>query len=182
MDTFEIYNPTSKMFEKATLKDFEGDILVISSLQPSCPENCIISLWHFEQLIYNHVFENKHKKLKQVKILSFLTDELGNDLSDIRFFENTYESLSGKLENFDPSLWYFARGNTKSIYNIESNGENLLYSSEREYGPGAYLKYLMLVDKESHLRMVLPADKEGEIRVMFQHLTLLQKEYSQKRK
>ena len=182
IDSFEIYNQSSNTFTKKALSDFQGDILFINSIQPNCPGNCNISMWHFEQLIYNHIYENKHKKLKQVKIISFLTDNQGVNLKKTKLFEDMTESFRQNLENYDPDIWMLAKGNAQSVYDFDHNGENLLHSAEREYGKAAYLKYLLLIDKNSHLRMVLPADKEGEIRVMFEHLALLQKEYSIKNK
>ena len=177
-DTFQIYNPDTDQFEDYTLNAFDGDIVFITTLQPDCPGNCEIELWHFEQLIYNHIFENKHKKLKQVKVISFLTDHQGNDLKDTSSFIQMKETLQLNLEHYDPSIWMLAKGSVKEIFDVDHNGENLLKSSEEEYGKGAFLKYLLLLDKNQHLRMVLPANKEGEIRVMFEHLALLQKEYS----
>ncbi len=178
VDSFQIYNPVTDTFENVSLNEFQGDILFISTIQPDCPANCAIEMWHFEQLIYNHIFDNKHKKLKQVKVISFLTDHQGNDIVQKNQFSQMVETFKLNLENYDPSIWILAKGNTRQVYDIEHNGENLLKSSEKEYGIGAYLRYLLLLDKEQHLRMVLPANKEGEIRVMFEHLALLQKEYS----
>ncbi|HBW86229.1 MAG TPA: hypothetical protein DEF82_05660 [Crocinitomicaceae bacterium] len=179
--TFSVYIPEKDSFESKKLHDFHGDIVFISTIQTSCPSKCQLSLFNFRELIYNHIFENKRKKLKQVRIISFLTDGNGNPITDTAAFKTMSEILKDNIPNYDPSLWTLAMGDVKSFYNIESNGKNLLKSSEQEYGVGAYQKYLLLLDKESHLRMVLPANKEGEIRVMFEHLALLQKEYDKNR-
>lgn len=179
--SFSIYSPEKNSFLQKNLHDYQGDILFVSTIQTSCPLNCQISLFNFRELIYNHIYENKRKKLKQVRIISFLTDENGNPINDASKFQTMTEILKDQIPNYDPSLWTLARGDVKAIYNIESNGQNLLKSSEEKNNHGAFQKFLLLLDKNSHLRMVLPANKEGEIRVMFEHLALLQKEYDKKR-
>jgi hypothetical protein len=179
--SFSIYSPEKNSFSKKNLFDYNGDIVFISTIQLSCPSKCQISLFNFRELIYNHIFENKRKKMKQVRIISFLTDENGNPITDSSLFASMTEILKDNIPNYDPTLWTLAKGDAKAFYNIENNGKNLLKSSEQEYGVGAYQKYLLLLDKNAHLRMVLPANKEGEIRVMFEHLALLQKEYDKNR-
>lgn len=179
--SFSVYSPENQSFSNKTLKDFQGDILFVSTIQTSCPSNCQISLFNFRELIYNHVYENKRKKMKQVRIISFITDKDGNAVKDPAAFAIMTEILKDNIPNYDPTLWTLATGDVKAFYNIDNNGKNLLKSSEQEYGKGAYQKYLLLLDKNAHLRMVLPANKEGEIRVMFEDLALLQKEYDKKR-
>ena len=49
-----------------TSKDFKDKVVVITTLQQTCPDSCAISMWHIDQAIYQHIRKNK-KKLKQVK-------------------------------------------------------------------------------------------------------------------
>jgi hypothetical protein len=183
-DSFEVFDPQTSTFQQKSLSDFEGEIVILNTLQPSCPTDCKISLWHFNQMIYKHIFENKHKKLKKVRIISFLTNLQGENLRDKQTFSNTIESIKNTQsdKNYDPSLWMLARGNAHDLFDINHNGENLIQGSERDYGKNAYLRYLLLLDKKSHLRMVLPGNKEGETRRFFQSIALLQKEYSLSKK
>lgn len=180
MGVFEIYDPSTGSFKKMNIKDFEGDIVILNTLQATCPESCKIELWLFNQMIYKHIYENKHKKLKQVKVISFLTDLEGNSIKDEQSFSDVTKAIKTAQsdKNYDPTLWMLARGNVQEVYNIEHNGKNLILDSEKEYGKGSFLRYNLLLDKNAHLRMVLPGNKEGETRRFFQSISLLQKEYS----
>jgi len=33
-------------------KDFDNEVVLITTIQPSCPDDCAISLWHLDQLVY----------------------------------------------------------------------------------------------------------------------------------
>lgn len=179
--SFSVYSPVNNGFSVKHLYDFKGDIVLVTTIQTSCPSKCEISMFSFRELIYNHIFENQRKKMKQVRIISFLTDNTGAPITNPKDFATMTEILKDNIPNYDPNLWCIASGDVKSFYNVEHNGKNLLKNSEQEYGAGAFQKYLLLLDKDAHLRMVLPGNKEGEIRVMFEHLALLQKEYDKKR-
>jgi cytochrome oxidase Cu insertion factor (SCO1/SenC/PrrC family) len=52
--------------KQTTFADFKGDVIVITTLQKTCPEDCAISFWHVDQMIYQHIRKNKRKKLKSV--------------------------------------------------------------------------------------------------------------------
>ena len=52
-------------------KEFEGEILLINTLQSSCPDSCSILMWHLNQTIYQHVWKNKTKKTKKIRMISF---------------------------------------------------------------------------------------------------------------
>ena len=61
----------------------KNDIVLITTIQNDCPNACAISLWHLNQLIYQHVRKNAHKQMKQVRIISFLTDGKGEPLTNL---------------------------------------------------------------------------------------------------
>lgn len=160
-----------------TSKDFEGDIVVVSTLQPSCPGNCAVSMWHLDQLIYQHIRKNKRKKMKQVRIISFVTDGEGNDVKDLSL---TQQALKDQVEEYDPEIWILASGSSKQMYNFKRNGESLLKKGPTYFGGEAYQELLLLLDKRNHLRMVLSGKTEGMIRRMKEHIALLQKQYDKK--
>tara|TARA_B100000575_G_scaffold132670_1_gene105673 strand:- start:635 stop:1030 length:396 start_codon:yes stop_codon:yes gene_type:complete len=125
-------------------------------------------MWHINQTIYQHIWKNKTKKTKQIRMISFLTDGNGNSVKDLSVINDAINDLA---ENYDPSIWILASGDVKSIYNLENNGISLI---EEEAN---FQELMLLIDKDHHLRMVLSGNVEGQIRRMKQSMALLQKQY-----
>jgi cytochrome oxidase Cu insertion factor (SCO1/SenC/PrrC family) len=167
--------------KETTFADFKGDVLVVTTLQKTCPEDCAISFWHLDQMIYQHIRKNKRKKLKSVKIISFVTDGEGNALpeSDIQIVK---DALKDNVESYDPSLWLIATGDARAVYGFKHNGQNLVQKGEKYYGGESFQELILLLDKQGHLRMVLPGNEEGLVRRMKEHIALLQKQYDKKKK
>jgi cytochrome oxidase Cu insertion factor (SCO1/SenC/PrrC family) len=157
--------------KKYTNKSFQNKVVLFTTIQLTCPDSCSISMWHFDQLIYQHLRKNQ-KKLKHLKIVSFVVDEKGNPVQDLKLMESILEE---QIEEYDPKIWILASGDPKAVFNITRNGENLLKDSENTYS-----SLLLLVDKANHLRMVLKGNSEGMVRRMKQHMALLDKEYDKK--
>ena len=148
--------------------EFDGDIVLITTIQESCPDSCSVLLWHINQMIYQRIWKNRTKKRKQVKIISFVTDEDGNPVEDLSTVEGMLKNI---VPNYDPSIWVLAKGDVKSIYNIQHNETSLLQDGNK------FLELMLLMDKKHALRMVLSGKEEGHIRRMEQSMALLQKEY-----
>ncbi len=172
------YSFTDARGKKFTSKDFEGDIVLVTTIQETCPDSCAISLWHVSQGIYRHIRQNKHKRLKQVKIISYATDGEGNPITDLTAIN---EMLHDRVEGYDPDLWYLASGDSRSLYDFEHNNEKLLKEGKEFFGGEAYQELILLLDKQNHLRMVLSGKTEGMIRRMNEDVALLQKEYDKAR-
>jgi hypothetical protein len=149
-------------------KDFKDKIVIYTTIQPTCPDSCGITVWHLDQLIYQQLRKNK-KKLGHVKLVSIVTDGKGGQYM-----------LKDRIEGFDPSIWIVVSGDAKSIYNISNNGESLLKTGNEFFGGQAFQELMLLVDKKNHLRMVLPGKSESTIRTMRDHMALLEKEYDKK--
>ena len=156
-----------------TSKDFKDKVVVITTLQQTCPDSCAISMWHIDQAIYQHIRKNK-KKLKQVKLISFVTDGNGKPLNDLSFLA---ESMKDNVEGYDPSIWFLAKGDAKKVYNFKYNKQSLLKKGKEFFGGEAFMELMLLLDKQNHLRMVNRGTSEGTIRRMYQHIALLQKQY-----
>lgn len=157
-------------------KDFKDKIVIYTTIQPTCPDSCGITVWHLDQLIYQQLRKNK-KKLGHVKLVSIVTDGKGgqsNNIQDVQYM------LKDRIEGFDPSIWIIVSGDAKSIYNIANNGESLLKTGNEFFGGQAFQELMLLVDKKNHLRMVLPGKSESTIRTMRDHMALLEKEYDKK--
>jgi hypothetical protein len=159
-----------------TEKDFKGKVILFTTLQETCPDSCAVSFWHLNQIIYQHLRKNQ-KKLKHVKLISFVTDGNGNPVKSLN---NTLYTLKDQVEDFDPSIWILAKGDAKKLYNISRNGENLMKTGPEYYGGFAFQELFLLSDKQNHLRMVLKGNTEGMVRRMKEHLALLDKEYDKK--
>lgn len=172
------YSFTDAQGKKHTSKDFKDNVVLINILQPKCPDSCGISFWHVDQHIYQPVRKSK-KKLGSVRIISFVTDGRGNPVQDIK---QVADMLEDRVEGYDPNVWYVASGDSKSIYDMESNGQTLLQMGEDKFGGEGYQELMLLADKENHLRMVLPGDSEGMVRRMKEHVALLQKVYDKAKK
>ncbi|MDA8910417.1 SCO family protein [Crocinitomicaceae bacterium] len=166
--TITSFNFTDVNGNKRSSLDFKGDIVLISTIQESCPDSCSVLLWNINQTIYQRIWNNRTKKRKQVKILSFVTDGNGDPIKDLSPIEDLLKKI---VPNYDPSIWVLAKGDVKSIYNIEHNGASLLQDGNK------FQELMLLMDKKQCLRMVLSGKKEGHIRRMEQSMALLQKEY-----
>ena len=116
--------------------------------------------------------------MKQVRIISFVTDGKGNDLQDLKTIE---QALKDQVEEYDPETWILASGSARDIYKFERNGESLLKSGSQYFGGEAFQELMLLLDKKNHLRMVLSGKTEGMIRRMKEHIALLQKQYDKER-
>jgi hypothetical protein len=112
--------------------------------------------------------------MKQVRIISFLTDGKGEPLKNLNEIKLALNDLA---EGYDPNLWILANGNAREIYNVSNNGQTLLQKGDKYFGGEAFQELMLLIDKSGHLRMVLPGNEEGLIRRMKENIALLQKEY-----
>lgn len=169
------YQFTDITGKQRTAADFKNEVVLINVIQPTCPEKCSISIWHLDHLIYQHIYNNRRKQLKQVRIISFVVDENGQPLKDLTPIN---DMLEDQVEHYDPSIWVLASGEVEELYNVTHNGKNLLDFQEAE--GNNYQELMLLADKQNHLRMVLPGGSEGMIRRMKEHIALLQKHYDKK--
>lgn len=173
------YSFTNADGKQMSTKDFENNIVLITTIQETCPDSCAISLWHINQTLYQHIFANKRKQLKQVKMISFVTDRDGNPVSDL---SNVTAMLKDQVKDYDPNLWIVASGDPKPLYDLKNNDETLLVEGDEYFGGQAFQELILLLDKQNHLRMVLSGKSEGMIRRMKEHVALLQKQYDKESK
>lgn len=167
------YRLTESNGQSFTNDRFKNKVVIYTTIHPSCPDTCGLSLWHLDQLIYQQLRKNK-KKLGHVKIVSILTDEKGNPYKDFKAIEFM---LHDRIEGYDPSIWIIATGNARAIFNITHNGQNLIQKDKKYFGGESFQELMLLADKKNHLRMVLPGKTESTIRTMRDHMALLEKEY-----
>jgi protein SCO1/2 len=166
------YSFTDVNGNKRTSKDFEGDIVLATTIQTTCPNDCAISL-----VILNlQVFQlAKNMEDKSVKIISFVTDQNGDPVEDI---SHVQDMLEDRIFEFDPEIWILASGSAKELFDLKQGNRALLDETGDEFYAGqAYLETMLLIDRSNHLRMIRAGTQEGMIREMKQHIALLQKQY-----
>lgn len=154
-------------------KDFKGEIILITTIQPTCPNDCAVSLSNLKLQIYKML-----RGKKGIRIISFVTDANGEPLEDL---SSTQQMLEDEVLGYDPEIWILAKGDPSEVYDIEKGDRNLLEEIEKEgLGEKGYQSLMLLLDKGNHLRMIRSGNQEGMIRQMKQHIALLKKEYDQK--
>ena len=164
--------------KKYTSKDFSNEIVIVSTIQETCPDSCGVSLWHLNHGMYQHIRKNKGKKMKGIRMISFATDGAGNPIQDLSTIQNW---LKDNVEEYDPEIWIVSSGDAKALFNFQHNGESLLKEGKEYFGGHSFQELMLLLDKQNHLRMVLSGKTEGMIRRMKQHIALLQKQYDKER-
>jgi cytochrome oxidase Cu insertion factor (SCO1/SenC/PrrC family) len=157
-----------------TSEEFKGEIVLITTIQPTCPNDCAISLSNLKLQIFKIM-----KGKKGIRMISFVTDSNGEPLDDLLA---TQQMLEDEVLDYDPKLWILAKGDPQDIYDIEKGDRKLLEEMEKEgLGKNGYQSLMLLLDRENHLRMIRSGNQEGMIRQMKQHIALLKKEYDQKK-
>ena len=158
--------------KKHTQEECKDNIVIITTIQETCPDSCGISLWSFERLVYQDI-ARKRKGKEVVKIISFATDINGNPVTDLSTLKQLLES---EVVEYDPNIWMLAAGDSKEIFNLTHNDVNLMEEGDQYYGGQAFQELMLLFDKKNHLRMVLNGHTEGMVRKMKEHVALLKKE------
>ncbi|MCE2686011.1 MAG: hypothetical protein LW839_04125 [Cryomorphaceae bacterium] len=176
--TFTVYNHKGK--QQQTLQDYQDQIVLINTLQTTCPHNCGLAFFPLTQNIYKDLRTNKRKKLKQVRMLSIVVDSLGNPVSEQALLD-IQDMLRSRVEGYDPEIWQLVSADPKIFYNLTNNGQKLIVKDTKYFGGVSYNELIMLLDKNNHLRMVLNGHTEGMIRKMKEHLALLIKQYDKER-
>ena len=176
--TFTVYNHKGK--QQQTLQDYQDQIVLINTLQTTCPHNCGLAFFPLTQNIYKDLRTNKRKKLKQVRMLSIVVDSLGNPVSEQALLD-IQDMLRSRVEGYDPEIWQLVSADPKIFYNLTNNGLKLIVKDTKYFGGVSYNELIMLLDKNNHLRMVLNGHTEGMIRKMKEHLALLIKQYDKER-
>lgn len=156
-----------------TAASLKNKVVLLNTLQLTCPDSCAISVWHIDQLIYQKIRKNKNEK-NAVQIVSVVTDGEGNPVYDIA---PVLEMMRDNVEAYDPEVWTIVSGDARSLYDMEHNGQTLLQKGDEYFGGEAYQELMLLLDKNNHLRMVLNGSTEGYVRRMYQHVALLLKQY-----
>ena len=176
--SFTVYNYKGK--QQLTLQDYQDQIVLINTLQTTCPHNCGLAFFPLTQNNYKDLRTNKRKKLKQVRMLSIVVDSLGNPVSEEALLD-IQDMLRSRVEGYDPEIWQLVSADPKIFYNLTNNGQKLIVKDTKYFGGVSYNELIMLLDKNNHLRMVLNGHTEGMIRKMKEHLALLIKQYDKER-
>lgn len=162
----------------------EGKITLFTTLQTSCPKDCAIDLFNFNLQVYQDFRKNQHI-LKDVQIISIVTDKEGNPLdgSVLDSLQKVAYILEDMMVQYNSDIWNLVAGDPKQIYDIESNGHNIYEAKvDSTYAGRYYLETMLLIDKKNQLRLIGRGHKEGYIRDFKQHISLLNAEYRESNK
>lgn len=157
-----------------TNESFKNDIVIYTTIQPTCPDSCGITIWHLDQLIFQ-ITRNK-KRLEHLKIVSIVTDYEGNssdNLKDVEFM------LKDRVDGYNPKRWMVVKGDPKQIFNVENNGVNLIHKGKEFFGGISYQELMILADTKNHIRMIVSGKTEDSMRTMRDYMSLLEREYKQ---
>ena len=176
--TFSVFNHKGK--QQLTLNDYKNQVVLITTLQTTCPHQCGLAFFPLTQNLYKDLRTNKRKKLKQVRMLSIVVDSLGKPVSEQELLD-IQDMLKSRVEGFDPELWQLINADPKDFYNLANNGQKLIVKDPKYFGGVSYNELILLLDKQNHLRMVLNGHTEGMIRKMKEHIALLMKQYDKER-
>ncbi|MEN9698945.1 MAG: hypothetical protein RLZZ301_143 [Bacteroidota bacterium] len=176
--TFSVY--TRHGLQPRTLKDYQDQVLLVTTLQTTCPHACGLAFFPLSQTLYRDIRDNKRKKLKQVRLLSIVVDSLGNPAS-LSQLKDVQDMLRTEVNGYDPKLWQLVSADPRAFFDHKHNGQSLIVRDKKYMGGISVNELIMLIDKQSHLRMVINGSTEGMVRKMKEHLALLMKQYDKDR-
>jgi len=145
-----------------THRDFEGKVYVANFFFTHCPSICPTMQ---RNLLKVH---EKHKGDPRVAFLSHSIDFRHDSPSVLK-------SYAEKL-GADNGQWQFATGSKQAVYGISEH--YLVFTKEDETAPGGYdhQGYLVLVDKDRHIRGAYDGTNDGQVARLFADLAVLLQE------
>jgi len=145
-----------------TQRDFEGKVYVANFFFTHCPSICPTM-----QRNLLRVYE-KYKGDPRVAFLSHSIDFRHDSPSVLK-------SYAEKL-GVDNGQWQFASGSKQAVYGISE--QYLVFTKEDETAPGGYdhQGYLVLVDKDRHIRGAYDGTNEDQVSRLFTDLAVLLQE------
>jgi protein SCO1/2 len=160
---FEFYNYRGK---KITQDDFDGKIILVNVLFPTCPspKHCPVLFDELDRSVYEEL--SNVKKYGDVHIISHVIDPDSDDLP----------SVNGLLENFEtiPDRWHFVTGRTNPLFDVDLKKGN---PAKKNFdGEPAYYRLIFLYDADKHLRGVYSGMRHDELKRITDELWLLSKE------
>jgi cytochrome oxidase Cu insertion factor (SCO1/SenC/PrrC family) len=164
-----------------TNKSFENQVVIFTTIQETCPYDCKMNMWALSKLVYEQMYTNS-KKLKQVKIVTILTDSVGNPSFNL---SGTNSVLKREVTGFDPKKWLVLAGDPKQLFATKLNGlfqqklkgSKLSEAKKKVEGVNYNTDLVLLSDRKGHLRIFDFAQKESSMRSVRDYMNLLQKEY-----
>lgn len=164
-----------KLFDKdsnvITLNNFKGKTLIVNVLIPSCPNYCTVMQSELDRVIYKDKI-TKETRLRDYVMMSHLIDTLGNNVDLASFIKEQKE--------IDPSKWLMVKGDSRSLYDYNINGQNLLNNEAKTLAVGGkvFHEMILLIDNNQYLRGIYQGDEPMEIRRLSQELNVLEREYA----
>lgn len=163
------YGDFSFTTENGTLSsnDLKGNIIIATVIGSACPDVCDFAAREFRFMVYQEI--SKQKKFSDVKIITQLTDTLQGGLGVIK------ERLD--VEN---DRWLFYQTEKNPLFDVELNDHQLSALQDEQRGNPFYYRFVLLIDKEMHIRGGYDCSQTIEIKRLMDELRLLKKEYDKK--
>ncbi len=156
---------TNQFGESITMKDFDGQIMVVDFFFTTCPTICPIMT-------------------KQMSRLQWMLDDAAYD--DVSFLSHTVNPANdtpevlleyGKEQGADFEKWTFVTGDQEEIF--KQGFEGYLLSTQEDSGaPGGFLHSSMfvLVDRDRHIRGFYDGTSSKEVDDLVTDIKMLKKE------
>lgn len=153
----------------------EGEYIIFTTIQNDCviademPGLCSVYPYHIQELLYKEFHKNK-PSFGDVTIVSIITDSLGQPVKPT-------EELRHFFDQFDSEIWKLVEGDPKQVYDFPIS-EDSTYTQKRKsgyLGNRPYLRTMLLVDKNHHIRGFFGGKTQAEIREFKDRLRVLKK-------
>jgi protein SCO1/2 len=143
--------------------DFLGNITVVDYFFARCPGICPKLSTQLQRV------QDKYKKLKDFKILSFTVDPENDSVKVLADYARQYGA--------NDSIWQFLTGNKKELYDIARNGYYLV-ASEGDGGPEDFIhsEKIVLIDKQGRIRGYYDGTRPGSVDTLITEIFVLYKE------
>lgn len=149
--------------------------VIFTTIQNSCiiakerPKACAVFPYHIKELLYDEFFGNG-PSYGDVKIVSIVTDPEGNSIQPSA-------ELIKYFKKFDSEIWTLAVGDPLQVYSFPEGDS--IYSEKRNkkyLGNRPYLRTMLLIDKNNHIRGYFGGKKQAEVREFIDRLRVLKRE------
>jgi protein SCO1/2 len=160
---------TNQEGESISDKDLEGKIYVASYFFASCKGICPKINGELQRV------QEKFKANRFVKIVSFTVDPEHDSVPVLAEY--------GRRNLVKPGKWHLLTGDKKEIYTLAKKGF-LASALEQEDKIPAFIhsEFLVLVDKEKHIRGMYDGTKPDEVKRLMDEIVVLLLEYKEKQK
>ena len=169
---FSFVDAEGNVVDKKSLKD---QYIVFTTIQEACviaheiPSQCAVYPYYIKQLLYDE-FNDNQPSFGDVKIISIMTDSLGNGIS-------ISKEIKTMFAQYNSDVWRVVQGDPKQVFGFPIDEDSLYTDIRKEgyLGNRPYLRTMLLIDKNHHIRGYFGGKVQAEIREFKDRLRVLKK-------